>query len=428
MTPATIRAWDGGDEMKREALLACLALALPPRPAAAQEDAALAHARALLAASPLVDGHNDLPWEIRDDPKAKGDVTLYDLRQRTAGETDLARLKEGGLAAQFWSVWVPAELKTGFARVQLEQIDLARRMVARYPEAMLLATRADDIRRAKREGKLASFLGMENGQALENSLGALRAYYELGVRYMTLTHWKTSDWADAATDKALHGGLTPFGKQVVREMNRLGMLVDISHVSAKTMADVLDVTQAPVIFSHSSAFALVDHPRNVPDAILSRMKANGGVVMVTFIPMFVSKEAREWGRGLEDATGSTMGTADLARLEADYEKSHGPAPKATLSQVADHIDHVAKVAGVDHVGIGSDFAGVPMPVGLEDVSRYPYLFAELIRRGWSDADLRKLAGENLIRTLEGAEATAARLQRETKASNATIEELDGKKP
>jgi membrane dipeptidase len=412
--------------MKRAALLACVALL--PRPVIAQEDAALSHARALLAASPLVDGHNDLPWEIRDDPKAKGDVDLYDLRQRTPGETDLARLKEGGLAAQFWSVWVPAELKTGFARVQLEQIDLARRMVARYPEAMLLATRAEDIRRAKREGKLASFLGMENGQALENSLGALRAYYELGVRYMTLTHWKSSDWADAATDKPLHNGLTPFGKQVVREMNRLGMLVDISHVSAKTMADVLDVTQAPVIFSHSSAFALVDHPRNVPDAILARMKPNGGVVMVTFIPMFVSKEAREWGRGLEDATGSTMGTADLARLEAEYEKSHGPAPKATLAQVADHVEHVARVAGVDHVGIGSDFAGVPMPVGLEDVSRYPYLFAELIRRGWSDADLRKLAGENVIRALEGAEATAARLQRETKASHATIEELDGAKP
>jgi membrane dipeptidase len=409
--------------MKRAALLACLALL--GRPAAAQEDAALARARALLVASPLVDGHNDLPWEIRDDPKAKGDVSLYDLRQRTPGETDLARLKQGGVAAQFWSVWVPPELGSGYARVQLEQIDLARRMVARYPEAMLLATRSDDIRRARSEGKLASFLGMENGQPLENSLGALRAYYELGVRYMTLTHWKNNDWADAATDKPRHDGLTAFGKQVVREMNRLGMLVDISHVSAKTMADVLDVTQAPVIFSHSSAFALVDHPRNVPDAILQRMNANGGVVMVTFIPAFVSKEAREWGRGLEDATGSVSGTADLARLEAEYEKIHGPAPKATLSQVADHIEHVAKVAGVDHVGIGSDFAGVAMPVGLEDVSRYPYLFAELIRRGWTDADLRKLAGENVIRVLERAEAVASRLQRETEASTATIEALDG---
>jgi len=394
-------------------------------PALGQEDAALAHARALLKTAPLVDGHNDLPWEIRDDPKAKGDVALYDLRQHTPGETDLDRLHQGQLSAQFWSVWIPAEMKTGFARVQLEQIDLARRMIERYPEVFIFATRAADIPRAKREGKLASFLGMENGQALENSLGALRAYYDLGVRYMTLTHWRTSDWADAATDKPLHDGLTPFGKEVVREMNRLGMLVDISHVSPKTMSDVLDVSEAPVIFSHSSALAICDHPRNVPDPILERLARNGGVVMVTFIPAFVSQAARDWGRGLDDATGAVTGTADLRRIHDEYEAAHGPEPKATLAQVADHIEHVAKVAGIDHVGIGSDFAGVAMPVGLEDVTRYPYLLAELIRRGWKDEDLRKLAGENLVRAFTQAEAAAARLQATRGPSHATIEALDG---
>lgn len=395
---------------------------------AAAEDGALARARALLERVPLVDGHNDLPWQIRDDPEARGDVVRYGLREHRAGDTDIPRLREGRVAAQFWSVWIPAETKQGFARTQLEQIDLALRMINAYPESLSLATRAADIDRAKREGRIASFLGMENGLALENSLGTLRAYYQLGVRYMTLTHSLNTAWADSATDEAKHGGLTPFGREVVREMNRLGMLVDISHVSPKVMNDALDVSEAPVIFSHSSARALVDHPRNVPDDVLRRMKANGGVVMVTFIPDFVSREAAAWSEGLSQAIAQASGTADLRRAQAEYAKLHGPEPKATLKQVADHVEHVARVAGVDHVGIGSDYWGGAMPVGLEDVSKFPDLFAELIRRGWSDADLEKLAGGNLIRALSRAEDVAARLQLRRAPSLATIEQLDGRKP
>ena len=408
-------------------LLACAAAFASIGPAAAEEGA-LARARALLDRVPLVDGHNDLPWEIRDDPDAPGDVVRYDIRKRRAGDTDIPRLREGRVAAQFWSVWIPAETKQGFARTQLEQIDLALRMIEAYPESLSLATRAADIDRARREGRIASFLGMENGLALENSLGTLRAYYQLGVRYMTLTHSLNTAWADSATDEAKHGGLTPFGREVVREMNRLGMLVDISHVSPKVMNDVLDVSEAPVIFSHSSARALVDHPRNVPDTVLRRMKANGGVVMVTFIPDFVSREAAEWSKGLSQAVAHASGTADLKRAGEEYAKLHGPEPKATLRQVADHVEHVARVAGGDHVGIGSDYWGGPMPVGLEDVSKFPDLFAELIRRGWSDADLEKLAGGNLIRVLTQAEAVAMRLQGQRAPSLATIEPLDGRKP
>lgn len=341
---------------------------------AAQEDAALRRAKALLDRVPLVDGHNDLPWEIREHKKHPMDLEAHDLRKKCDGETDLPRMRAGRLSAQFWSVFVPGELGSGFARTQLEQLDLARRMIARYPEAMFLATRSADIAKGKKARKVASFLGMEGGHVLENSLGTLRAYYDLGARYMTLTHNVTLDWADAALGERKHGGLTPFGKEVVKEMNRLGMLVDLSHTSDEVMRDALDTTQAPVIFSHSCARALVDHPRNVPDAVLRRMKANGGVVMVTFVPDFV-------------------------RIKGG--------PKATLKDVADHIDHVAKVAGVDHVGIASDFWGGAMPEGLEDVSTYPALFAELIRRGWKDKDLEKLASGNLVRAFAQAERVAA---------------------
>jgi membrane dipeptidase len=279
------------------------------------------------------------------------------------------------------------------ARAQLEQIDLARRMIAAYPDVFLFALKADDVERARREGKIASFLGMENGQALENSLGALRAYYDLGVRYMTLTHGRNNDWADSATDTPAHGGLTAFGREVVREMNRLGMLVDISHVSPQVMHQVLDLSEAPVIFSHSSARALVDHPRDVPDDVLVRMGKNGGVVMVTFIPAFVSAEVAAWGKGVEAQVQGARTTGEMARIETEYAKAHGSQPRATLRQVADHVEHVARVAGWDHVGIGSDFyGGGPMPVGLEDVSRLPELFAELVRRGVKDDDLTRLAG------------------------------------
>ena len=409
----------------------CLALALaavvPAAPVAATaDDDALAHARALLARVAFVDGHNDLPWTIRE--AAASNLESYDLRsRREKGDTDLPRLREGLVRGQFWSVWIPSGLERP-ARTQLEQIDLARRMIAMHSDTLLFATRAADVERARSEGKVASFLGMENGQALENSLGALRAYYDLGVRYMTLTHGRNNDWADSATDTPVHGGLTPFGREVVREMNRLGMLVDLSHVSPDVMRQALDLSQAPVVFSHSSARALVDHPRNVPDDVLARMAGNGGVVMVTFIPSFVSAKTAAWGKGIESLIFATKNTAEMEALEADYVKTHGPAPPATLAQVADHIEHVAKVAGHDHVGIGSDFWGSPdMPDGLADVSRFPYLFAELIRRGWSDENLTKLAGGNIVRTLAAAETVAARLQKERPASIATIETLDGKK-
>jgi membrane dipeptidase len=401
--------------------------------AAQSSDLVLDHARRLLDGTILVDGHNDLPWEIRTAREAPRDVAAYDLRQTTKGMTDLARLAEGRVGAQFWSIYVPGEIKdSGFARVQLEQFDIARRMVAMYPDRLALALTADDIVRAKKQKKIASLLGLEGGHAIENSLGALRSYYALGARYLTLTHNVTLDWADAALGEQKHGGLTPFGREVVREMNRLGMLVDLSHVAPSVMSDVLNTAAAPVIFSHSAARALVDHPRNVPDSILARLPQNGGVVMVTFVPAFVSNEVRQ----AEDESDSVRtelersvsDTADRRQRWRDYRAAH-PMPHATIGQVADHIDHVRQVAGVDHVGVGSDFDGISRgPDGLEDVSMFPAMFAELIRRGWSDADLRKLAGENLLRALRQAEAVAARLQRERQPSTATIDQLDALGP
>jgi membrane dipeptidase len=391
-----------------------------------QPDQALEHARRILRESPLVDGHNDLPWAIREDSVSPRDVDAYDLRRRTRGHTDLERLARGQVGAQFWSVYVPGEhCDSGYARIQLEQIDIARRVIARYPDRLTLALSAADIERGFRRGRIASLLGAEGGHALENSLGALRAYYDLGVRYLTLTHNVTLDWADAALDSVRHQGLSPFGREVVREMNRLGMLVDLSHVSPAVMSQALDVSEAPVIFSHSAARALVDHPRNVPDSILGRMAANGGVVMVTFVPAFVSAEFAAWDarrQAREAAIAVEVSEVpERARRLAEWERDQPP-PVATLAQVADHIDHVHRVAGADHVGIGSDFDGIThVPRGLEDVSAFPALFAELIRRGWSDGDLRKLAGENAIRALRGAEKAAARLRPRRPASTATIE-------
>jgi membrane dipeptidase len=342
-------------------------------------------------------------------------VAAYDLRRRAPGHTDLARLRAGILGAQFWSVYIPGDYRdSGYARVQLEQIDIARRVIERYPERFTLALTSGDIRRSFKRGKIGSLIGMEGGHAIENSLGALRAYYDLGARYMTLTHNVTLDWADAALDSARHDGLTAFGDSVVREMNRLGMLVDLSHTSPATMSDALNVTQAPVIFSHSNARALVDVPRNVPDSILRRLPANGGVVMVTFVPSFVSATVLQ-----HELSGPTVAQLrerygnDTAAIRLAFEawKAANPSPLATLSQVADHIEHIRRVAGADHVGIGGDFDGISETVqGLEDVSTYPALFAELVRRGWSDADLKKLAGQNILRVLERTEAVAARLK------------------
>lgn len=413
-------------------LLALLALLVAVTPAASQQpDAALERARRILAAVPLVDGHNDLPWEIRTNRDHPRDVAAYDLRRRTPGHTDLARLRAGMVGAQFWSIYVPGEVRdSGYARIQLEEFDIATRMIARYPEALMPARSAADIERAHAAGKVASFLGLEGGHAIENSLGALRAYYDLGARYLTLTHNVTLDWADAGGDEHRHGGLTAFGKEVVREMNRLGMLVDLSHVSDGVMSDALDVSAAAVIFSHSSARALTNHTRNVPDSILARLPKNGGVVMVTFVPDFVSEEANQAeARRMAEFRLRMQGVTDPAdrRRVGQEVRAAIPVPRATLAQVADHVEHVRKVAGVDHVGIGSDFDGIEIgPVGLEDVSTFPSLFAELIRRGWSDEDLKKLAGLNLLRAMRQAEAVAARLRGEREPSTATIRQLDGR--
>ncbi|MEP6572691.1 MAG: dipeptidase [Gemmatimonadota bacterium] len=407
-----------------------LLISIFPMAAAAQTDPALEHARKLLAKTVLIDGHNDLPWAIREAKGAPRDVAAYDLRKKTPGFTDFSRLSQGLLGAQFWSIYVPGEIKdSGYARVQLEEFDIARRMIAMYPDRLMLAQSAGDIERAFREHRLASLLGMEGGHAIENSLGALRSYYDLGARYMTLTHNVTLDWADAALDTAKHDGLTKFGEEVVREMNRLGMFVDLSHVSPGTMSDALNVTEAPVIFSHSSARALVDYPRNVPDSILARLPKNGGVVMVTFVPAFVSNEVQQAEHAADSARAEFRRTEpDSAKRDALWKAYHDahPMPRASIAQVADHVEHVRKVAGVDHVGIGSDFDGIEEgPVGLEDVSTFPNLFAELIRRGWSDEDLRKLAGGNLLRAFHQMEAVSVRLRAARQPSTATIDQLDG---
>ena len=383
------------------------------------QDQALIHARQVLGSTILIDGHNDLLWTIREKGR---DLEAFELRRNTASDTDLVKLKAGLVGAQFWSVWVPADVgEQGFAKVQLEQIDLARRMIDRYPESLVLALTADDIEAAARGGRIASLLGMEGGHAIENSLGALRSFYTLGVRYMTLTHSKTLGWVDSATDAPRNNGLSSFGREVVREMNRLGMLVDISHVSTKVMADVLNLSAAPVIFSHSSARALTKHPRNVPDQILSRMAANKGLVMVTFIPSFVSQEMADWSNPLLEQILAGLSNEGIMKLKQEYAKENSP-PKVTLEQVADHIDHVRAVAGIDHVGIGSDFwNGGDMPLGLKDTSRFPHLFAELIRRGWNDEDLKKLAGENILRVMREAECVAARLRKTRPASTMLFE-------
>jgi membrane dipeptidase len=418
--------------MKRKVLLALAVATLWPAMGHAQkEDLALAHARRLLRSTILIDGHNDLPWEIRTAPTRPRDVVAYDLLGRAPGQTDLRRLREGGVGAQFWSVYIPSEDPAiGYAKVQLEQIDLARRMIAHYPNHLSLALTGADIERAWKEGRVASLLGMEGGQGIERSLGALRAYFELGVRSMTLTHNKTLDWADAATDTSRHGGLTRFGEEVVREMNRLGMLVDLSHTSEATVADAIRVSEAPVIFSHSSARALCDVARNVPDDVLRQMPGNGGVVMVTFVASFVSPEfAKVFGPIWAEYERRAVGVKDPAGRQRLYKALAATvaAPKVTIGQVADHVEHVRKVAGVDHVGIGGDYDGnSEWPEGMEDVSGYPRLFAELVRRGWSDAELRKLAGENVLRAMRGAEAVALRLRATRAASTATIEELDGR--
>ncbi len=392
-----------------------------------------AYAEQLLRTVPLVDGHNDLPWAMRNAANAPMDVAAYDLRRTTAGHTDIERLRKGLLGGQFWSVYIPGEVRdSGYARMQLEQIDIGRRVIARYPDILAPALTAADVRKAFASGKIGSLLGMEGGHAIENSLGALRAYYDLGVRYMTLTHNVTLDWADANAGPYTHGGLTEFGKEVVREMNRLGMLVDLSHVSDGTMSDALDVSEAPVIFSHSSARGKTNVPRNVPDSILARMKANGGVVMVTFVPMFVNTTVANHvarSSAIRDSISKLYPNDNDAQFRAIAAwREKNPTPRSVMSDVADHLDHIKKVAGAAHVGLGGDFDGITDVVqGLEDVSKYPDLFAELIARGWSDSELRGLAGDNVLRALEGAERTSERLTKSRAPSIKTIKEMDRKK-
>ena len=397
---------------------------------AQKPDRYLALARRVLRTTPLIDGHNDLPWRIREDSVVHGDVEAYDLRKPTPGMTDLARLRKGMVGAQFWSIYIPGEIKdSGYARVQLEQFDIARRTIAKYPRTLRFVSSAAGIRNAFAAHRIGSLLGLEGGHAIENSLGALRIYYELGARYMTLTHNVTLDWADAALDEPKHGGLTPFGEAVVREMNRLGMLVDLSHVSPGSMSDALNVTEAPVIFSHSAARALVDHRRNVPDSILARLPKNGGIVMVPFVTSFVSAALHAW----EDSVAAVRrmaqqqlgGDTAAIRRQVDAWSARLPRPHVTIADVADHIEHIRQVAGVDHVGIGSDFDGITDTVdGLDDVSTFPALFAELARRGWKEAELRKLAGGNLLRVFAQAERVSARLRKTRAPSTRTIQQLD----
>jgi membrane dipeptidase len=356
----------------------------------------------------LIDGHNDLPWALRE--LAHGDVSQVDVAlPPAAAHTDLARLAAGGLTAQFWSVYVPSRLAGDSAvTAVLEQIDLTRRMIAAHPSHFELALTADDVDRAVAAGRIASLLGAEGGHAISNSLGVLRMLYELGVRYMTLTHNSNVDWADSATDEPVHGGLSDFGREVVREMQRIGMLVDLSHVSPGTMRDALDVAVAPVIFSHSSAKAVCDCPRNVPDDVLARLPENGGVCMVTFVPAFVSQECADWRADMKAAAAREgIDARDIQQEIAFWQqwRVEYPMPPASVAQVADHVEHVREVAGLEHVGIGGDFDGTPdTPVGLEDVSAYPRLWAELRTRGWSDSDLAALTGANTLRTLRAAQA------------------------
>ena len=392
--------------------------AVPASSRPAAPAAALRHARRLLGRHPVIDGHNDLPWTIRNDAKAPGDVAAYDLRRRTRGDTDLARLKAGGVGGQFWSVYIPGDLEGGrFARTQLEQIDIARRVIERYPDRLQPAFSAADVEQARRRGRIASLLGIEGGHAIEGSLGALRAYYDLGVRYMTLTHNVTLDWADSCNDVRRHGGLTDFGRDVVREMNRLGMLVDLAHTSPEVMGHALDVADAPLISSHSSCRALTDHPRNMDDKMLRAMGQNGGVVMVNFFSSFIDDNFRK-----AYAAQSAERAAATKKAEDDWKAAHpgepvpyevsdkvgkewaAEVPRPPLKSLIDHIDHIAKTAGIDHVGLGSDFDGVSsLPEGIDSAADLPKITAGLMKRGYTANDMKKILGGNIMRVFREVE-------------------------
>lgn len=402
--------------MIRTTLLTAAALAVLAGPALAQSTDAAAEARVqrILRTTPVIDGHNDLPWALREgfgnDPHAV-DLTV-NLDASTVLHTDIPRLRAGGVGGQFWSVYVPASLSPPDAAVAtFEQIDTVKRIVAAHPDVFELATTAADIERIQRRGKIASLIGMEGGYSIDDSLGLLREFHASGARYITLTHSRTTSWADSATDAPKWGGLNPFGEDVVREMNRLGMMVDLSHVSEETMLDAMRVSDAPVIFSHSSARAVTGHARNVPDTVLRLMPEDGGVVMVTFVPSFVSEAARLWGlEATAEVEALVPRPADNAAIELamkDWFDTH-PQPHATIADVVAHIQHVRDVAGIDHVGLGGDFDGVgALPEGITGVDAYPRILAALMADGWSEADIRKLAGENILRVMRAVETVAA---------------------
>ncbi|MEU9267481.1 dipeptidase [Streptomyces sp. NPDC048251] len=386
-------------------------------------------ARELLREFPVVDGHNDLPWALREQVRYDLDARDIAGHQQAHLHTDIPRLRAGGVGAQYWSVYVRADLPDAVPAT-LEQIDCVRRLIARHPRDLRAALTAADMETARAEGRIASLMGAEGGHSIANSLGTLRGLYALGVRYMTLTHNDNVDWADSATDAPKAGGLSAFGREVVREMNREGMLVDLSHVAATTMRDALDATAAPVIFSHSSARAVCDHPRNIPDDVLGRLSANGGMAMVTFVPKFVLQAAVDWTAAADDnmrANGfhHLATTAEAMKVHRAFEETN-PRPIATVATVADHLDHMREVAGIDHLGIGGDYDGTAFtPDGLDDVSGYPNLIAELLDRGWSRPDLAKLTWQNAVRVLGAAEDVARDLQATRSPSHATIESLDG---
>lgn len=380
-----------------------MALASPPL-----ADAAMETALALLERAPLIDGHNDLPLTIRYDRDARGDVAAYDLSKlHPESDTDIPRMRAGKLAGQFFAAYVPPShpKPAGFA---LAQIALMRALTARHADVFRPGLSAEDVAAAKAEGRIALFMTIENGSALDNQLDALDAYYGLGVRLMTLCHNGSHDWCDSATDAPRHNGLADFGRQVIGRMNRLGMIVDLAHVSPKVMHDVLDISTAPVVWSHSNAFSLCDHPRNVPDDVLDRVAGADGVVMATFVPDFISQASRDWHRPAKDRYGKTPDGVDGYKAEAELAARSGPRPKATLAEYCDHLDYLARRIGHDHVGIGSDFFGGPAPVGLEDVSTFPSVIAELLRRGWTEENLVKLAGGNMLRLMRAVEAAASR--------------------
>lgn len=400
--------------MIRVVLLTTVAAVLAAGSVLAQDTAGEARARRILERTPLIDGHNDLPWALREkhgnDPYAV-DLSA-DLDASTDLHTDIPRLRAGGVGGQFWSVYVPATLTpTEAARETFEQIDTVKRIVAAHPEAFELATTAADVERIHRRGKIASLIGMEGGYSIDDSLGLLREFFDAGARYITLTHSKTTTWADSATDAPKWGGLSPFGEQVVREMNRLGMMVDLSHVSEETMLDAMRVSDAPVIFSHSSARAVTGHARNVPDSVLRLMPEDGGVVMVTFVPGFVSETVRTWNsaRSAEDARLKSLNPGNPQAVTdglTAWQTVH-PIPRAGIADVVAHIQHVRDVAGIDHVGLGGDFDGVDaLPDGIDGVDAYPRILAALMANGWTEADIRKLAGENVLRVMRAVEAVA----------------------